>query len=306
MKIIIIIPVFNRRVTTLNCLRQLQVVEHAGIDLTTVVVDDASTDGTKEAISSEYPDVVIIDGGGDLWWTGGINAGVNYALGHDFDYTLFLNDDLELDMNFLMEIVSVARIFPDALVSGVKLLKQNSDKEKIVASVFRRVGWLKEIVDPYSGMLYDVLSNDNYLSADILTGAALLTPVKVYRKIGKLDEKRFPHNWGDLEFTLRASQAGFQCLVATKAKIYVDGDNPNYHNRYLVESSRIQYLKNIFDNHKYTYGFGRIWNWAFMHRPFYVAWVLFIKKSVVLCGLVFFKTILPHDFFAKKFNRDSV
>jgi len=96
MKIAVIIPVFNRRETTLKCLGLLKnnvlIPNNSLINI--IVVDDGSTDGTAAAIKLAFPDVKILNGDGNLWWTGAINMGVEFALSQDFDYLLTrLNDD---------------------------------------------------------------------------------------------------------------------------------------------------------------------------------------------------------------------
>jgi GT2 family glycosyltransferase len=70
-KIFIIIPVHNRKQITLNCLKSLSKNGDLG-RYHVVVVDDGSTDGTAEAIQALYPDIVVLHGDGNLWWTGAI------------------------------------------------------------------------------------------------------------------------------------------------------------------------------------------------------------------------------------------
>ena len=54
----VIIPVHNRRETTLACLRRLT-ADGVPAWSRIVVVDDGSTDGTGEAVRVEFPDVEI-------------------------------------------------------------------------------------------------------------------------------------------------------------------------------------------------------------------------------------------------------
>lgn len=67
----LVIPVRNRREITLRCLRHLR--DHRDLDwLNVIVVDDGSTDGTSEAVRKEFREVQLVQGNGDLWWTGAI------------------------------------------------------------------------------------------------------------------------------------------------------------------------------------------------------------------------------------------
>ena len=90
--IYIIIPVHNRKEITLKCLDILQ--KNGDLDIYyVIVVDDGSTDGTSEAIQSLYPNITILVGDGNLWWTGAIKKGMEYAYDKGAEYFIWLNDD---------------------------------------------------------------------------------------------------------------------------------------------------------------------------------------------------------------------
>ena len=93
-KIAIIIPVFNRKNTTLNCLYQLQNITRKGFAIDIIVIDDGSTDGTSDALRQNYPDTILLKGGGNLWWSGGVNKGFEYALKEKYEFVYTINDDV--------------------------------------------------------------------------------------------------------------------------------------------------------------------------------------------------------------------
>ncbi len=72
------IPVHNRKKLTRECLASLQNQDTK--HFTVIVVDDGSTDGTSEMIRAEFPDTILLQGDGGLWWVGSINKGIRYAL----------------------------------------------------------------------------------------------------------------------------------------------------------------------------------------------------------------------------------
>lgn len=293
MRIAAIIPVHNRRVTTLKCLEQLKTkVATDGATLQIIVVDDGSTDDTSEAIEKVYPDVTILKGDGNLWWTGAINKGVEYALSQDCDYVLTLNDDLELDEHFLTELLNVARQYPAALLSSIKSRVNDSGQRQVLTAGFKIVGVLRQITALHAGedLTPSIIGT---LECDMLTGASLLIPKEVFRKIGVFNEKTFPHNWGDLEFTRRASLSGFQCLTVTSSSVYTEA-NQNYLLPYLINSSRLDYLKNLFNSTKYFYGFSALWRASFMHRPPLIGSIVFIRGALGTLQRLMFKLLLPN------------
>jgi len=302
-KIGVIIPVYNRRETTLNCLDQLKnkVVTDGG-EIQVVVVDDGSTDGTADAIYSSYPDVKILKGDGNLWWTGAINKGIEYALGQELDYALIINDDLEFDRNFLVEMLEVAKIEPTGLISSIKLNKLKNGDEKIIAVGFNVVGLLREIKRLHADELYQPEKFGNVLNCDILTGASLLIPMQVFRQIGIFDGKNFPHHWGDFEFTRRASIHGFKCLVATKSKIYADY-NQNYVIPYLIRSTKEDFVKSLFNNTRYYHGFVSVYKSSFMHKNPVFGGILFCRRLFGLMKMIFLKIVLPNQILKKIYQK---
>src|SRR5688572_9899381 len=96
-RIEVVTPVHNRKELTLRCLESLGQADLSGIDLHVIVVDDGSTDGTADALAEHYPDVMVIKGDGNLWYTAGTNVGLKAALERDPDYILAINNDSEFD-----------------------------------------------------------------------------------------------------------------------------------------------------------------------------------------------------------------
>lgn len=293
MKIAVIIPVFNRRETTLSYLKQMGQLDHAGAELTFVVVDDASTDGTGDAIRSQYPDTIVLQGSGNLWWTGAINVGVQHALQGTYDAVLIMNDDVDVDPGFLAPLLKVAEENPGSLVSSITLHKDEEGRVAILNCGFKRMGLFGDIHTLHAGEPYsDKL--DEAVRCDILTGASLFIPIRVFKKIGIFDSRSFPHNWGDFEFTLRASLNGFPCLAASKSIIFTEY-NTNYPALYLFRSTRRQYLRNLFDYRKFVYGFEAIRKTSYMHRPFWLGTLLYLRRLMGLLKSVALKLILSRE-----------
>ena len=291
--IAIIIPVFNRCKTTLRCLKQLEAVEKKIVNCTVVVVDDGSTDGTGDAIRNKFPNTIILTGDGNLWWTGAINKGVNWAVDNDYDSVLLLNDDLIFDDAFIYEIMQVSYDNKNALISSLKVVRSKGKADKVSTAGFFVGGFFYEVTSPYEGEILNDLVLDDQLECDLLTGASLFIPINVFKKIGLFDESKFPHNWGDFEFTRRACLRGYKCIVATKSKVYIDGDNPNYHSRYYLESTRKDYLTNLFDNYRYNYGFSRTWYISMMHKPVFRGIIFALRRFIGLVKNIILKIILP-------------
>ena len=293
MKIAIVVPVHNRKDITLNYLRQMREISSAEALLDLVIVDDGSTDGTAQAISERYPDVVILHGDGNLWWTGAVNVGVQYAVDRHCDYVLIMNDDLDLDRDFLVYLMKVVIANPGALVSSVLLNRSDKGEEEIIAAGFKMVGFFGDMRALYAGKRYD-RDLGEAVPCDLLTGASLAIPIDVFHKIGIFDNLNFPHNWGDFEFTRRASLKGYPCLVAGKSKVFTE-HNPNYPVLYLFSATRAEYLRNLFNYTKFIYGFKGIRKTSYMHRSFLIGTLLYMRRLAGLLKLILFKLLLTKN-----------
>lgn len=127
----IIIPVHNRKEITIKCLQHLK---QCG-DLQqyhTIVIDDGSTDGTAEAINQFYPEVTILTGDGDLWWTGAIALGMKYAIEQQAEYIIWLNDDCLPAKGSLATLLHFLKTHPNAIagaacyLGNIDVLVENS------------------------------------------------------------------------------------------------------------------------------------------------------------------------------------
>jgi GT2 family glycosyltransferase len=209
-KIISVLTCFNRKALTVSCLGALQAAARcAHVDLATIVVDDASTDGTAAAIRSDYPGVEVIDGSGALFWNRGMYVGFGAALQRRADYYLWLNDDTEL--------------VPDALQS---LLQQSEQLRKEEGTPVILVGATAERSSgrvTYGGRVRRsrwrrfnfelVWDEKRAVSCEAIEGNCILIPRNVAQHVGNLDPT-FEHAMGDTDYGLRARRAGFKSFVA--------------------------------------------------------------------------------------------
>ena len=215
MKIEVVTPVHNRKELTLGCLRSLARVDQTGIDVHFIVVDDGSTDGTAEALREEFPEVEIIQGDGNLWYTAGMNAGISAALEHEPDYVLALNNDSEFDPDFLQRMVATAEENPRSVVGAILV---NWDDRKSVFQVAPKWNvwwggmrhWVKQTVDTLPAHPWKV---------ELIVGNCVLFPAAAIREVGLMDAKRLPQ-YGDAEYTPRMRKAGWTLLLDPSARVF--------------------------------------------------------------------------------------
>lgn len=220
MSVFVIIPVHNRLQFTRACLASLR--EQSVRDFTIVVVDDGSTDGTHVALAEEFPEVTLLWGDGDLWWTGAMNRGLEWVLPRAgrHDYVLALNNDTALPPDYLETLLGLAALQSNALIGSVAV--SWDDHERIVDGGVR-IDWrTTRSTSPAIGLTWSqaVGRLGEAASVSVLSGRGTLIPVEVFRRVGLYDQKRLPHYGADYEFARRAQRSGFKLLISYRAKVY--------------------------------------------------------------------------------------
>ena len=82
---------YNRVSTTLTCLDAVaaqRLPEGYAIDV--YLVDDASPDGTGQAVKMKFPSVEVINGKGGLFWCNGMRLAWDVAVSKGVEYSFFL------------------------------------------------------------------------------------------------------------------------------------------------------------------------------------------------------------------------
>jgi glycosyltransferase involved in cell wall biosynthesis len=212
----VVTPVHNRKAITLQCLKSLSRVETGGLDIHVVVVDDGSTDGTGDAIREQFPDVEVIKGNGDLWFTEGTNVGVRAALKHNPKYVLMMNDDQVFDANAIKYMVETAEKNPRSVIGALLLLWDTPHKVFQVSPVWDTWAggwrhWLNQTVWTVPKEPWKV---------DIIVGNCVLVPTQAIEEVGLMDSRRFP-NFGDAEYTPRMRRRNWQLLIEPRARVFV-------------------------------------------------------------------------------------
>ena len=219
----IVIPVHNRRWYTQGCLDCLAQQTYRAF--TTIIVDDGSSDGTAEMIATEFPDVVVLRGDGNLWWTKAINKGVQYALDHTdklaLDVVLTLNDDLTFGPDYLASLMANYEANKPCLIGSVVVDIKNPDYLEYAGAscnYFTAKGIRTSAVFQNS---YHRLANAHaVLPTDDLSGRGTIIPLSVFEAIGLYDERNFPHYMADIELSVRARRRGYQLFVSVGSVIH--------------------------------------------------------------------------------------
>jgi GT2 family glycosyltransferase len=201
----IIIPIYNRlEVTKQGLISLTKALDYDNLDSNKlnyeiVIVDDGSTDGSGDWIRLNYPKIHVLQGDGNLWWTGSINKGVRYAVDtFCVDYVLLWNDDVIAETNYFIELDEIiSKNKHRNAIFGSLIIENTNNKIWFSGGVFNK--WTGK-----KFMKNQVISDkDNESPCDWLTGMGTLISVKVIQNHNlEWDHKNFPQYYGDSDFTL--------------------------------------------------------------------------------------------------------
>lgn len=211
MRVAVLITCFNRKATTLRGLSALRASldNVPGVTYSIFLVDDASTDGTGQAVSSEHPDVNVIQGTGSLFWNGGMCHAYEAARASGpFDAYLLFNDDVATEAEgvkaFFADYLSANSKAPSILVGSTT----SSEGSKITYSGFRRI---PTIWRPRASVR--VVPDGTFRDIDMPNGNFVLVPAPFFESIGGLDPG-YVHNFGDVDLGLVAKKHGVNVFLA--------------------------------------------------------------------------------------------
>ncbi len=211
----IIIVNWNGRDDTLACLASLKKITYRNYKI--ILIDNASTDGSVEAIRRDFPEVEIIENSENRRFAAANNQGIERALAAGAELVLLLNNDTEVAPDFLDEMVHAARSNPEIGMVGPKIFYYY-DRQRIWFAGGEISLWKGRTA--HRGLRR--LDGDEWntpCETDYITGCALLVTRGCIQKTGMLDESYFIYS-EDADWCMRARRAGFKCWFVPTAHVW--------------------------------------------------------------------------------------
>lgn len=223
-------------------------------NVTVLVVDNASTDGTLELVRRLFPDVETLSNRRNLGCAAGNNKGLLWAVAHGMDYVFVLNPDTVLERRCISELVDAAENHRHyGVMSPFQYTYEGTELDPNFARILERC------VCPGSaaGAVVD---------ADKVIGAAMLLRTEMVREIGGFDPTYFLYG-EETDFCHRAQYHGWKLGLVPSARA-------NHWHRLVQERSsgrqglhayRARYIKIMKDGTLSEYWRGRQYLEALQH-----------------------------------------
>ena len=214
-RVAIILVNWNGYEFTRACLDSLGKVDFP--DFQVILVDNASENPEGKRLKEEFPEIVLVENTANLGFSGGNNVGIRKALDLGFSYMLLLNNDTEVEPDFLEKMVQ--QISGNPAIGVVQpLICFLGEKEKIWSAGGK---WNRLLGRAITRGDREML--DAYLpkagELDWATGCCMLLSREAVTKAGLLHEQYFAY-FEDVEWSLRIRKSGYKIQLEPSAKVY--------------------------------------------------------------------------------------
>lgn len=221
----IVIVTYNSQRYIVACLESLRAYTQ-GVTYEIIVADNASADGTADAIARDYPDVRVVRRATNGGYAAAINDGVAASSGR---YVMVINPDTRIEEDAISALAAYLDAHHDAGIVAPKLL---NDDGSLQLSCRAFPGYSTALFNRYSiltrvfprnrfsrGYLMQDFAHDDTRDVDWVSGAALMFPRIVFERIGGWDAGFFMFS-EDVDFCRRVHDAGMRVVYLPDARVY--------------------------------------------------------------------------------------
>lgn len=229
----IVICNYNKKDDVLACIRS--VLESKFQDYDIYVVDNASVDGSAEAISNTYGEqVTLLVNQENLGGSGGFNTGLRAAFQKGYPYLMCVDNDALLDENAVGNLLAFLQEHPETGIAAAKIYHREAPD--YVQQFGQKIDFENFCTDVTYLNAYEDGSMPEYVYTDAVAACALMIRRSVIEKIGFMPEENFLY-WDDTEWCYLCNRAGWKvasvgnamALHAMGAKKELENTFPTYY-----------------------------------------------------------------------------
>lgn len=210
--IAVVIPNWNGADSIEHCLTSLQ---NQSQTVSTIVVDNGSSDESVALIQDKFPDVVLLQQTKNLGFAGGVNVGLRYAIDHGAKFIALFNNDAVADKKWLEKLVSTMQSDDSLGIVTGKLLDAQGKKYDSTGDCYTVWGL------PFPRGRSEPVSDKYDKETDIFaaSGGASLYRLDMLKQIGLFDEAFFAY-YEDIDISFRAQLYGWKVMYEPSAVAY--------------------------------------------------------------------------------------
>lgn len=245
-KISVVIPTFNSWDTLKECISSIQ--EQTLKPFEIITIDNGSTDGTSDKVSTKFPKVKLVTLSENSGVTGGRNKGIENT-SNKADFILFFDHDMVADKKMLEELVETSQTELNIGIITPKIY-YSDNRNRIWAAGTAINLWTGQVL--FRGG-EDIGQFEEAVEVQVAP-AVLLVKKEVMSKLKMFDNRYFA-TYEDTDFCFRAKKAGYKIYYAPRAqafhKIPSNSDKESFRllsRAYWIGRNRILFMKDFGNN----------------------------------------------------------
>ncbi len=210
----IIIVTWNVKDYTLQCLKSLQQQDGA-LSMETIVVDNASSDGTPAAVRWEFSQVRLVENDSNLGFAKANNIGIRLSKGR---YICLINPDVTVPPECLPRMHAYMEQNREVGVLSPRMRGRNGQVDRsymrfptVWNCLCHCLAWdsLFKGLKAFGGTMMTDFKNDHTAEVDVLNGWFLMVRREAMDEVGLLDERFFMYG-EDMDWSYRFHQTGWK------------------------------------------------------------------------------------------------
>ncbi len=273
-EVTVIIVSYNTRDLTVKAVETL--LENAGdVTMRVVVFDNASADGSAEAVAARFPGVEVIAHPENIGFGRANNLVAETAT---TEWLLLLNPDTETHPRAVENLLAFAKAHPEAGITGGRTVFPDGSLNP--SSCWRRMTpWglfcnaaglsrlfpHSEVFNPEA---FGGWKRDTVRQVDIVVGCFLMIPTRLWRELGGFDRRYFMYG-EEADLCLRAREKGYRPMVTPEAQImHLVGASTNVASEKTVKvaCAKASLIRDHWSPPMRPVGIGLMWLWSLGRR----------------------------------------
>lgn len=247
----VVLANWNGAEYTIPCVESLKNSDYP--DLRIIVVDDASTDDSRDRIARRFPGLEIIQQVVNQGVSQARNLGIQRAAEVGSAYVLILDNDTRVDRSLVSHLVAAAQASDNRAAVGPKIYYLR-DPARLWFAYGRVSLWTGFYFNPVRDSI-DSGQFEKVVEMDAASSCCVLIPMRILKWVGEFNPAL---TWNeDVDWSLRCKRAGFSILYCPQGKVWHIGGGSSRK----LERASIRYM--LTRNQLWTLrGLGRPWHLA--------------------------------------------
>jgi len=218
-KVSIVIPTHDRKNAVTRLIQSIKESSMARHDYEIIVVDDASSDGTADVISSRFPDVTLIRNGEEKLVAESRNIGIRAS---GSEYIFLVDDDNVLDKR-CVENLYRCMVEDPSIGMAMPIIHNFRYPERIGCAGVRR-----NMITSFTNGIYrpDNCSDGTFNETEDCPNAFMCRKAAL-RKTGILNSMDYPIHYEEADLGIRMKRAGFRIVCHPGARTFHDPGGRN-------------------------------------------------------------------------------